>query len=258
MRILIILLISALSASGWQGAVSVPKNAPLEKIAPTQLSYDLTWNGQLKAGTMVIIFGKKDPKYPNHFIAQGYGGATGWAHALYPFQFNYISFLNKKTLRPIMFVGNEVKKNGRTAKQQYRFTSSKVTGTETKTRDGKATKSNDTFNYPNSLDLFSGLLQIRDMPLKNGETVVMPFHPVATPYLARVKVLGRENHMGRKAIKMSVSMEKIDENLKLKEYTKLKSATLWVSDDEWRIPLEIRAKVYVGTVRMVLKKQKTL
>lgn len=258
MKFLTILLLTSLSTYGWQKDVNAPKSGPLKQIAPTQLSYNLTWDGKLKAGSMDIIFGKKDPKYPNHFIAQAYGGATGWAHALFPFQFNYISFLNKKSLRPIMFVGNEVKKNGRTAKQQYRFTKSKVTGSETKTRDGKTTKSNDTFNYPSSLDLFSGLLQIRSMPLKNGETVVMPFHPVASPYLARVKVLGRENHGGRKAIKMSVSMEKIDKNLKLKEYTKLKSATLWISDDQWRVPLEIRAKVYVGSVRMVLKNQKAL
>lgn len=249
---------STLAAAAWQGEVNIPKKDPLKKISPTQLSYELTWDGKLKAGTIDIIFGKKDPKYPKHFIAQGYGGATGWAHALFPFQFNYISFLNKRTLRPLMFVGNEVKKSGRTAKQEYRFTSTKVTGTETRTRDGKTTKSNDTFNYSNSLDLFSGLLQIRSMPLKNSETIVMPFHPVASPYLARVKVLGREIHMGRKAIKMSVSMEKIDESLKLKEYKKLKSATLWISDDEWRIPLEIRAKIYVGSIRITLSNQKAL
>ena len=257
-KLLTLFTASTLTATAWQTEVNVPKKASLKPIPPTQLSYDLTWDGKLKAGTMDLIFGKKDPKYPKHVIAQAYGGATGWAHALFPFQFNYISFLNKKTLRPIMFVGNEVKKSGRTAKQQYRFTSSKVTGSEIKTRDGKTSKSNDTYHYPNSLDLFSGLLQIRSMPLKKNETVVMPFHPVASPYLARIKVIGREAHMGRPAIKMSLSMEKIDTNLKLKEYKKLKSATLWISDDQWRIPLEIRAKVYVGSVRMVLKKQQVL
>lgn len=257
MKILTFLLLASLPALAWKNEVNVPKSGALKKIAPTQLSYELTWDGKLKAGTMDILFGKKDPKYPKHFIAQAYGGSTGWAHALFPFQFNYISFLNKKTLRPIMFVGNEVK-GKRTAKQQYRFTSSKVTGWEQKTRDGKTSKSNDTFAQPNALDLFSGLLQIRSMPLKNRDTVVMPFHPVASPYLARIKVLGRENYGHRKAIKLSVSMEKIDENLKLKEYKKLKSATLWLSNDEWRVPLEVRAKVYVGSVRMILKKQKRL
>lgn len=256
-KVCLFLLLAAFPASAWQNEVNVTRSGALKKIEPTRLSYQLTWNGKLKAGTMEILFGKKDPKYPKHFIAQGYGGSTGWAHALFPFQFNYISFLNKKTLRPIMFVGNEVK-GSRTAKQQYRFTSSKTTGWEEKTRDGSTEKRKSTFNQPNSLDLFSGLLQIRSMPLKNGDIVVMPFHPVASPYLARVTVLGRENYGKRKAIKLSISMEKIDENLKLKEYKKLKSATLWLSDDEWRVPLEVRAKVYVGSVRMILKKQDRL
>lgn len=254
MKILSLLLIVILPAHAWKNDVNIPRSGALKTIPPTQLSYELTWDGKLKAGSMDILFGKKDPKYPKHFIAQGYGGSTGWAHALFPFQFNYISFLNKKTLRPIMFVGNELK-GSRTAKQQYRFTSSKVIGWEEKTRSGKTSKSNDTFTYPNSLDLFSGLLQIRSKPLKNGETVVMPFHPVASPYLARIKVLGRENYGNRKAIKLNISMEKIDTDLTLKEYKKLKSATLWLSDDEWRVPLEVRAKVYVGSIRMVLKKQ---
>ncbi|MGC6426708.1 MAG: DUF3108 domain-containing protein [Akkermansiaceae bacterium] len=257
MQILVLFILAALPAYGWQGEVNVPQKSTLKKIEPTKLSYELSWDGKLKAGTMTILFGKKDPKYPKHFIAQGYGGSTGWAHALFPFQFNYISFLNRKTLRPIMFVGNEVK-GKRSAKQQYRFTSSKVSGWEEKKRDEKTTKTDDTFSYPNTLDLFSGLLQIRSMPLRNGDTVVMPFHPVASPYLARIKVLGRDNYGNRKAIQLSVSLEKIDENLKLKEYKKLKSATLWLSDDAWRIPLEVRAKVYVGSVRMILKKQEHL
>ncbi|MDA7877605.1 DUF3108 domain-containing protein [Akkermansiaceae bacterium] len=254
MKIATFLLLASLPAMGWQNEVNVPKNGTLKPISPTKLSYDLSWNGKLKAGNMDILFGKKDPKYPKHFITQAYGGSTGWAHALFPFQFNYISFLNPKTRRPLMFVGSE-KERDKLTKQEYRFTSSGVTGLETKTRDGKVRTSKDKFPYPNSLDLFSGLLQIRSMTLKNGEKVIMPFHPVASPYLARVKVLGRETHRGRKCIKLDISMEKIDEKMQLKEYKKLKSATVWLSDDAWRIPIEVRAKVYVGDVRILLTKQ---
>ena len=96
------------------------------------------------------------------------------------------------------------------------------------------------------------------MSLKNGQTVVMPFHPVATPYLTKVKVLGREMHRGRKCIKMDVSLQKIDDDMSLKHYKKLKSATLWLSDDTWRVPVEIRAKVFVGDVRVLLTEQKVL
>jgi len=81
---------------------------------------------------------------------------------------------------------------------------------------------------------------------------------VGKAYLANITVLGRETHMGRKAIKLRVSMQRIQENLELKTYKKLKSATVWLSDDSQRIPLEVRAKVWVGDVRMSLLKQKAL
>lgn len=252
-----IIFASTLFSLGWQKEANVPKNGSLKKISPTKLSYDLSWNGKLKAGNMAIIFGKKDPKYPKHFICQGYGGSSGWAHALFPFQFNYISFQNPRTLRPILFVGSE-KERDKLTKQEYRFTSKGVTGSEKKTRGGKVSTTKESYPYPNSLDLFSGLLQIRSMPLKNGDKVVMPFHPVATPYLSRIKVLGRYTHRGRKCIKLDISMEKIDDKMQLKAYKKLKSATVWLSDDEWRIPIEIRAAVYVGDVRILLTKQELL
>jgi len=96
------------------------------------------------------------------------------------------------------------------------------------------------------------------MPLKNGDTVVMPFHPVATPYLAKIKVLGREVHLGRNCIKLNVGLQKIKSDLSLKEYKKLKTATVWLSDDTWRVPVEVKAKVFVGDVRVFLTKHENL
>jgi hypothetical protein len=96
------------------------------------------------------------------------------------------------------------------------------------------------------------------MPLKKGQTVVMPFHPVATPYLAKVKVLGREVHRGRKCIKLDVGLQKINPDLTLKEYKKLKTATVWLSDDQWRVPVEVSAKVFVGHVKILLTKHQNL
>lgn len=96
------------------------------------------------------------------------------------------------------------------------------------------------------------------MPLNNGETVVRPFHPVATPYLSRVKVLGRETHMGRKGIKLEIGLQKIDDDMDLKSYKKMKEATVSLSDDASRVPIEIRAAVFVGDVRVLLSAHENL
>ena len=245
------------AAPAWLNEVNVPQNASLKKISPTQLTYSITWNGKVKAGGFDILFGEKDPRYPKHFIVRSYGGSTGWAHGLFPYKFNYTSFLSPKTLRPIMFVGTE-KERSSVDYLSYRFNSKGVSGTKKKVEKGVTKTKATTFDYPHSLDLLSGLLQIRSMPLNNGDHVVMPFHPVATPYLAKIKVLGREQHMGRKCIKLDVGLQKIDDDMSLKHYKKLKTATVWLSDDAWRIPVEISAKVWVGSVRVFLTKHENL
>ena len=67
------------------------------------------------------------------------------------------------------------------------------------------------------------------MPLQNGETVVIPFLPVAIPYLVRIKVLGREKHMGKKCIKLTIGLQKSDVEMSLKHYEKLKPTPAWLS-----------------------------
>lgn len=260
MKTFLITLALALPLSAnpaWIKDVNIPKKGALKSIPPTKLTYTMTWNGRVQAGNFKVLFGEKDPRYPKHFIVRSYGGSTGWAHALYPFQFNYTSFLSPKTRRPILFVGTE-KDRTEVDELNYRFSSKGVTGTQKEIEGGKTDIDQSTFNYPYSLDLFGGLLQIRSMPLKNGETVVMPFHPIATPYLTKVKVLGRETRLGRKCIKLDVSLQKIDDDLSLKHYKKLKHATVWLSDDEWRVPIEIKAEVFVGSVRVLLSKHENL
>lgn len=251
------LTLHALANPAWMQQANIPKSGPLDPIKPTQLTYTITWNGRLDAGNFKVLFGEKDPRYPKHFLIRAFGGSTGWAHALYPYTFNYTSFMNPKTLRPIMFVATENDNKG-TKDYQYNFNSKGASGTEKTTRKGNTKTETTSFAYPNTLDLFGGLLQIRSLPLKNNDKIVMPFHPIAAPYLATVTVLGREKHMGRDCIKVDIALRKIGDDLELKPYKKLKSATVWLSDDSWRIPLEVRAKVFIGDVRIFLTQHENL
>lgn len=247
-----------LAAPAWRNEVNIPKTVNLKAMPPTHLGYELSWNGRLKAGTVDILLGKKDPRYPKHYVCQAYGGSTGWARALYPFSMNYIGFLHPKSLRPIMFVGNETE-HGKLKNYSNNFTTSKVTATKTTTKKGEKPKvEKEIFIHQPALDLFSALLQARSLPLKIGDNIVMPLYPVSTPYLARLSVLGHEDFGGRKAIKIDVKLQKINDKGELVAYDKMKNATLWLSDDDWRVPLELRVEAFIGDVRMTLKKHDPL
>jgi hypothetical protein len=47
-------------------------------------------------------------------------------------------------------------------------------------------------------------------------------------------------------------------DLSLKPYKKMKTATLWITDDEDRVPLELRVAAFIGDVRMTLTGQQKL
>ena len=257
---IILLLASAaalLPASAWQERVNVRPGTKIKQLPATHLRYELSWNGRVKAGTVDLKFGLKDPRYQGYYVAQGWGGATGWASALYPFTFSYTGFLNPKTLRPVQFHGVETER-GKKSTYKFRFRPGSAVGTKVRVKRGKSSTDQRKFTYQDPLDLFSGVLQVRSLPLQVGQEYRMPFQPVGRPYLAVIKVRGKENHLGRPALRMEVSLLRIAENGKLETYEKLKSSTLWLSDDAWKIPLEVRAKVYVGDVRMRLVGQELL
>jgi len=98
------------------------------------------------------------------------------------------------------------------------------------------------------------MLFVRSQPLNAGDKLALVVMPFKTPYLLRVQGLGREAHLQRDCIKLSVAMQKIDrDTLELRPYKKLnRSATLWLSDDADRIPVELRADVFIGDVRATL------
>jgi hypothetical protein len=53
-------------------------------------------------------------------------------------------------------------------------------------------------------------------------------------------------------------MTKIMKDLSLKPYKKMKTSTLWITDDEDRVPLELRVEAFIGDVRMTLTGQQKL
>lgn len=207
----------------------------------------------IEAGTITFRFGQRNPAFPGRYVASAEGGSTGLAARLFPYDFHFLSLLDRNGRNPDRFHANESDKDGTTVTTNT-FTPAGVRVAEVKTprRTGvSATRTRDR-PLPGVLDLFSSLLFVRSQTLHQGETTVFVSHPVGSAHLVTVRSLGRDVLDGRKAIRLSVSIERIQGDLSLKPYTKMKDATLWLSDDEHRIPLELRTRVFIGDVRMRL------
>jgi hypothetical protein len=130
--------------------------------------------------------------------------------------------------------------------------------TTTLVKKGTQLQQDRVFKFTPTFDIFSAMLHVRSQKLDDGDHITLVVHPFGTPYLLRVKVLGHQTHLDRKAIKLSLSMRKIDrKTLEFKAYKKLKSdATLWLSDDQARIPIEFRAAAFIGDVRATLTRHR--
>jgi len=238
----------------WSGKVKPFSKGKYPELRPVTLNYSMSWNGTINSGRATMVIGKKHSNSKNLSLMQVYGRSTGVAGAAFPFSFVYNSFTRKGTNQPLVFISQETERREVThVKNTYR--KSKVEHTrEEKNVAGKVTRKREhEFNQHNLHDPLSAMLYLRGQALKNGDEVHLALHPFRSPQYARVKVLGREQHRGYPCIKLDLKIENVDKTSKeLEPYKKLKKATLWISDDADRILVELRSKVFIGSVRMVL------
>lgn len=260
MRVLLIAFacfLPTLPATAWQKGINTGKLGPHLNPRPLSLTYELSWNGALNSGRINFIFGRTDKRYPKNYIAQGFGKSTGVASKVFPYNFEYTSFLKKHSYTPSLFVARE-RDSEEVTSTTNRYGSTTVSSTEVTTKHAKGAaprtkKKSFTYSKHTVYDLLSTIQYIRSLPLKNGDKVHLVMHPFNSPYLARLTVLGREMHNGRDCIKIDLKLNKIDNStMALKTYKKMKTTTMWMSDDAERLPMEFRVDAFIGDVRAVL------
>lgn len=255
MQPLLLLLLSAtLSHADWQQDILPFSGASSVEFKPEKLEYQLSWQGAVQSGTLTIEFGKSDKRYPKAFITHTYGRSTGVAYALFPYDFTFTSFASSTNHKPIVFIAKEVDaKETVKTKNSYKHPGISHQSTTTLKDSGKVITKSHTFSAKAVHDPMTAMLEIRKQALENGDVVKICAHPFASPYQLTITVLSREKHLSYDCIKLDVKIRKIDKkNGKLRAYKKLKKATLWITDDSQRVPVELRSKVFIGDVRATL------
>lgn len=249
------------AAPAWKGELTSSAPGPFPKLAPTELDLSVSWNGMIKAGTVRVEFAPPDVRKPGNLIVRSSAASHGAAGALFPYQTNFWSEVDPTTLRPRLFHAVE------TDDKEQVDTTVRYFPTHVESREinklhktGKTTQTDRAFHFAPVFDIFSAMLHVRSQKLDAGDKMTLVVRPFGTSYLLKVHVVGREHHQGRDAIRLSVGMRKIDrKSLELLPYKKLKrDATFWLSDDAERIPLEMRAAVFIGDVRATLTSRRKL
>ena len=101
-------------------------------------------------------------------------------------------------------------------------------------------------------DMAGALLLARSQPLAAGDTLKLAVFPGEWMYLVRLKVIGRETLRWRgeqrKVIRCAMDIDWIGKDYSLQPHKKFQRGTVWVSDDEVRLPLRVEVKVFIGHV----------
>jgi hypothetical protein len=241
----------------WTKELTSSKPGAHPTIQSSKLDFTLSWKGILKAGHLDIEFAPKKVSKPGYMVIKSNGYSQGVAKKLFAYNHSYWSEIKPTTLESRYFTSTETDSDEKVVTTNH-YSSTKVNLNEVTTNlsNWKKTTLKETFSQPNVRDLFSAILFVRSQKLDVGDTHTMLILPFKSPYILKVRVEAKEKHEGKKSIRLSFALRKI--NLKTNElvaYKKLKKpVTLWLSDDTDRIPLELRASVYIGDVRAVLTK----
>lgn len=255
----IIVTSSTNADTSWNKSLHATNAGAVAKMPATRFQYEMSWKGSIGAGLINFDFNKRDKRYPGYDISQATGKSTGFAYALFPYHFSLTSFSKVKSYKPTLFVADEDDKKAQ-VDTKNQFTAKGVVHNSTKNyKKGQKTRVlNHTYQIADSHDPLSAIQYIRSQILRDGQKLNLSLHPFNSPMYAQVTVLGREIHAGKRCIKIDVKLYKIDlDTMNLKNYSKLKKATLWISDDADRHMIEMRSDVKVGVisgdVRMTLK-----
>ena len=202
--------------------------------------------GLLNAGFASLTVKNTTYEGRPHFHVVGEGSSSGAVRAFYKVDDRYESYIDQSTNKPSKFVRN-ISEGGYTRDQIFTFDHDKNI---VKIHDRKEQKISYKDFEGNIQDLLSAFYYLRNYDtdkLKTGDYINLNIFMTDDTYKFRLKVLGRET--------MNTKFGKI-KTLKIRPYVQSgrifkesESVTMWVTDDDNHIPIQIKAELTVGSLK---------
>ena len=203
--------------------------------------------GLINAGyaTLEVKDAELNGKKMHHVVGKGY--TSGMTKMMFKVVDNYESYFNKETNKPYVFIRN-INEGGYTKNQQGYF--NQINNTVL-VKDYKH-KTEKTFNVPENVqDIVSSFYYLRNHPkidkLAVGEaiTIDMFFDDETTKF--KLKFIGRENITTKFGVVPSMIFRPLVQSGRV--FKEQESLTVWISDDDNRLPIRIKASLAVGSIK---------
>jgi hypothetical protein len=203
--------------------------------------------GLINAGyaTLEVQEAVRNNKKVYHAIGKGY--TTGMSRFFFKVDDNYESYFDKETGNPYQFV-RKIDEGGYTKNQEGFFNQST---NRILVKDYK-NKSENTFLIPeNTQDIMSTFYYLRNYPtidkLKVGESVAvdMFFDNETTKF--KLKFIGTEDLETKFGVVPTMIFRPLVQSGRV--FKEKESLTVWISDDDNKIPVRIQASLAVGSIK---------
>lgn len=216
-------------------------------VPPCEITFELGWNNWITAGKATLSVREAE----NYWRADATAASTGFARTLWQYDCAMTSIMHRADLRS-HYLQHQETDSEETCRYRVAFEKHRVvTETQVQPVQGKSAVWSALCRYGPMDDILSVILYVRSQELRNGQKITRVVQPWDKPYLTTFEVLGRESlrfdGQNHPCIKVGLKIRKIDrDTLALSAYKKMKTATIWVSNDALRVPIEMHAEVFVG------------
>lgn len=222
--------------------------------------FRMSYSGWLKAGEATLNIKKKTLNGKSVYHVIGKGKTTGLINAFFKVRDRYESYFDTRNGLPYKFI-RKIDEGGHTKDIEIDFNHATK---KALVHNKKHNKKNTVDIHENVQDMVSAFYYLRNNydteKIKVGDVVKLSMFFDEENYPFRLKYLGKET------IKVNVNGNKVRvKTLKFRPYVMAgrvfkeeESLTLWVSADDNKIPLKIKADLAVGSLRADLESFKGL
>ena len=180
-----------------------------------------------------------------HVIGRGY--TSGVSKFFFKVDDLYESYIDKDTRNPYQFV-RKIDEGGYTKNQEGFFNQSE---NKILVKDYKH-KTEKTFSIPrNTQDIMSSFYYLRNYPgidkIKQGEFVAIDMFFDDTTTKFRLKFLGREDITTKFGVVPTMIFRPLVQSGRV--FKEEESLTVWITDDENKLPVRIKANLVVGSIK---------
>ena len=203
--------------------------------------------GMINAGFATLEVKEATIKGKSIFHAVGHGYNTGMSKMFFPVEDNYESYFDKLTNKPYQYV-RKIDEGGYVKNEEGFFNqdANKILVKDYKNKNEK------TFPVPNNVqDILSTFYYLRNHPtidkLKIGESISidMFFDEETTKF--KLKFIGKEDLETKFGVVPTMIFRPYVQAGRV--FKEQESLTVWISDDDNKMPLCIKASLAVGSIK---------